>query len=113
MSASKHKIIRFFKKHSDLKLNVVFQNHYFCEITNEGIDKGFCINMILRLLNISATDAIAIGNGMNDIAAFKAVNTSIAVNCKNPRIFQTATYHYKRFKNIIYKVMKEHIINIG
>jgi hydroxymethylpyrimidine pyrophosphatase-like HAD family hydrolase len=82
------------------------------ELNTTGVNKGKAIKYILTQLNISPGDAVAIGNGMNDIEAFSAVGLSFAVNTKKKEVYSRTNFHYTYFKNVIYDLINEHILDL-
>lgn len=67
------------------------------EITKKNIDKGYSIEMISNLSNVSLNEIIAIGDSNNDVPMFNKVGYSIAINDK--RIKQHIT-KYDRCLNM-------------
>lgn len=51
----------------------------YLEITNKGANKGFAVEYISKLINVSPNDSVHIGDSMNDAAAFEKVGTSVAL----------------------------------
>lgn len=62
------------------------------DITKFGINKGNAVTKILKYLNISPEEAIAFGDGMNDVQMLQAVNESFAMENANPNLFPYAKY---------------------
>ncbi len=65
---------------SEKNLDVLLSDsQYAFHINSSGIDKGFGFKEIMRRLNISPYDVIAIGDSATDIPLFKVAKTSIAL----------------------------------
>lgn len=52
--------------------------HYF-DVSPKDVSKGNAIMLLCKYLNISTSDAIAIGDGINDLSMFQTVGLSIAM----------------------------------
>lgn len=59
----------------------------------EENDKAHDAELLCRKLGITLKDAVAVGDGRNDIPLFKAVGMSIAFNTKNDDVRKAATHH--------------------
>jgi len=58
------------------------RSSYYVEIAPRGLSKGTGVDFILDHLGADSNNAIAIGDGYNDIEMFKRVKTSVAMgNC--------------------------------
>lgn len=65
------------------------------DITKYGVNKGNAVKKILNYLNISPDEAIAFGDGMNDVQMLQAVEESFAMGNANPNLFPYAKYKTK------------------
>ena len=66
---------------------------YYVEIAPVGISKGAGVEFILKLLGIDKKDAIAIGDGYNDVEMFRAVGTRVAMANAVEGLKKLATHH--------------------
>ena len=78
------------------------------EITALNISKGWAVSFLLKKLNISQNQAIALGDGANDIEMFEAVKYGIALDNANPKLkaiayAQTDSYDRSGVAKALYK----------
>ncbi|MDR2847054.1 MAG: HAD family hydrolase [Mycoplasmataceae bacterium] len=115
LSLSKKKInilSSWIKQEFNSQINVTHQNPMMLELNAVGVSKGKAIKYILNQLNIEPGDAVAIGNGVNDIEAFNAVGLSFAVNTRNKTVFSQANHHYSYYRDAVYDAINEHILDL-
>lgn len=53
--------------------------NYYCDINCNNISKGKAVEEVCKYLNISTNEAMAIGDGENDISMFEVVKYSVAM----------------------------------
>lgn len=61
------------------KCSIFFSLPFFMEIMETGIDKGSSLEKICEFLNIPTSEAVAIGDGENDIPMFQKAGMSVAM----------------------------------
>ncbi len=64
----------------------------FLEVMPQGINKGVGVAHVLKALNITAKEACACGDELNDIEMLSLVGTSIAMGNATNEVKQLATY---------------------
>lgn len=106
-----NKIYQYLTNNYHHELSVTYQNKRMLEINAYGISKGSAIKKILFDTKITPDQAIAIGNGHNDIQAFKSVAKGISINTKDKHVKYSANISYHEFNNMIYKIIKTHAIS--
>jgi len=66
---------------------------YYIEIAPTGISKGSGVRFLLGLLGVSSDDAVALGDGYNDLEMFRAVKTRVAMTNAVDELKSIATHH--------------------
>ncbi|QVK18657.1 HAD family phosphatase [Mycoplasmatota bacterium] len=76
----------------EIQLKAMYQNQlsisrsmpFFIECMPKGINKGNCLSILLKKLNIDKNEVIACGDGYNDISLIEAVGLGVAMGngCK-------------------------------
>lgn len=74
------KVLKEYKE--ELKDVKVFRHVDSFDIVPAQIDKAVGISYLLKIMNISPKDIIAVGDGVNDYAMFELAGFSIGVNAK-------------------------------
>lgn len=75
-------------------VNVDGMGHCFDVIRNQ-VNKGVAIQHILNRLNVSTSQAIAFGDGLNDIQMLRTVGAGFAMDNAHPDLFPYATHKTK------------------
>lgn len=70
---------KFYKELDSSKYSAFFVNSHWLEVQPAGISKGHALKQILDLEHLSKQEALAIGDGENDISMFEVVGTAIAM----------------------------------
>jgi len=65
---------------------------YSCDILPKGGSKAAGIEKVLSRMGLTLADAIAFGDGMNDIEMLEAVGTSVAMGNGHEKVKAVATY---------------------
>lgn len=90
-------ILPYYKKIKNIHITQVnvdgFRSCY--DITKFGVNKGNAVKEILKYLSISPSEAVAFGDGMNDVQMLEAVGESFAMGNGNPNLFPHAKYKAK------------------
>jgi Cof subfamily protein (haloacid dehalogenase superfamily) len=83
-----------YEKLSDIHVTQVnIKGFYHCyDITKKNVNKGNAIKKTLEFLNVSKAEAIAFGDGLNDIEMLEEVGESFAMENGNPEIFKHSKY---------------------
>lgn len=82
----------------------------YIEITNKGVNKGKSALEILGHLNIEPSNAMAIGDSMNDYSIFKVVNFSVAMKNADDNLKEVAKYETDTVKNKgVSKILEKYI----
>lgn len=86
--------IRIVNQSRDLiyKDNSYFKNDSFIDIGTIDVSKGKAIEFLLNYLNITKDNAIAIGDGINDLSMFEAVGTRVAMENADAFLKEKADY---------------------
>lgn len=86
--------VSYYEKFEELYMSPVnvagLENAY--DLIQKKINKGTAVKKVLDALNISADEAIAFGDGMNDLDMLQFVGHSFAMANGNPKIFEYAKY---------------------
>lgn len=69
---------------------IVASEDNWIDITKLGVNKGTTINKIQDILNISPTETIVFGDGLNDLELFKAGKYKVAMDNAYPELKQAA-----------------------
>lgn len=94
INAKKDDIKQYEMEHEDIyfaPVNVQGMGHCYDVIRNQ-VNKGVAIQHLLSRLNLTADQAIAFGDGLNDIQMLNTVGTGFAMGNAHPDLFQHATY---------------------
>lgn len=67
-------------------------HRYSCDILPKGGSKAAGIEKVLSRMGLTLADAIAFGDGMNDIEMLEAVGTSVAMGNGHEKVKAVATY---------------------
>ncbi|MDM5246736.1 Cof-type HAD-IIB family hydrolase [Lysinibacillus sp. G4S2] len=67
-------------------------HHYSCDILPKGGSKAVGIGKVLEKMGLTLNDAIAFGDGINDIEMLQAVGTGVAMGNGHERVKAVATY---------------------
>lgn len=78
------------KLNADQSFYWVFNYPTVLEINAKNVNKGSAVTFLLKMLNLSGQQAVAFGDGANDIEMFQAVKYGIAVKNANPLLKQVA-----------------------
>lgn len=80
---------RFIKQNTNLKIvnasncyinKIKNRNHYFFDITNNDVNKGIAIKLLLSYLNLKKENSIGFGDHINDLELFDSVEFKIAMS---------------------------------
>lgn len=74
-----NKAYEYMKTLFEGKLSVFFSEPYFLEVTPLGIEKATSLEKLLGRLNISDSQLMACGDGLNDISMLKYAGFSVAM----------------------------------
>ncbi|MGW8119875.1 Cof-type HAD-IIB family hydrolase [Staphylococcus xylosus] len=77
-------------KHYESEVYIIASDDEWIDIADLGVNKGTTIRRIQRLLQISPTDTIAFGDGLNDIDLFKAAKYKVAMDNAYPELKKEA-----------------------
>ncbi|MCD8841450.1 HAD family hydrolase [Staphylococcus arlettae] len=69
---------------------IVASEYNWIDITKLGVNKGTTINKIQNILNISPSETIVFGDGLNDLELFKAGKYKVAMDNSYPELKQEA-----------------------
>lgn len=61
------------------KLQLIRWHTYSCDVLNKGVSKAYGIERLLGYTNFEMQDAIAFGDGLNDVEMLTAVGTGVAM----------------------------------
>ncbi|MFE6167302.1 Cof-type HAD-IIB family hydrolase [Viridibacillus arvi] len=61
------------------ELELVRWHTYCCDVLNKGVSKAYGIERLLEYTNFEMQDAIAFGDGLNDVEMLTAVGTGVAM----------------------------------
>ena len=67
-------------------------NHYFLDITNNGVSKGNAIKELLNYLNLKKENAIGFGDHINDYELFNEVGFKIAMENASDALKEKANF---------------------
>ncbi len=65
---------------------------YWIDVLMKGVDKAQGIDLMLRHLGIAATDALAFGDSMNDVAMMELLPNTVAVSNAMPELKRLCAY---------------------
>lgn len=65
---------------------------FFLEVVPRGVNKGVALQWLAERLHIDQKDAVACGNGLNDIAMFRAAGFGIAMGDAQEELIREADY---------------------
>jgi hypothetical protein len=74
------------------KITLFNSRPYFLEIMSKGTDKGSALAKIAKMINVSANEAMAIGNAMNDEAMINWAGLGVAMANADERIKKIANF---------------------
>lgn len=69
-----------------------YANNRFIDVVNSNVSKGYGIKILLDYLNLSKENAIAIGDGINDMSMFLVVGTKVAMKNADSFLKEKADY---------------------
>ncbi|SMH50431.1 hypothetical protein SAMN06295885_3535 [Rathayibacter oskolensis] len=58
----------------------IFPGALIINVTAPGVSKGSALSHVLRMLDVPASSAVAIGDGLNDLTMFDLVGTAVAMS---------------------------------
>ena len=91
---------------------VSFSTPFYLAITKKGVDKSIAINKLLDNLEISSEDAMAFGDGGNDVTMLRTVNYSIAMGNASDLVKSNAKYvTLSNEEEGIYNIIYNNILN--
>jgi Cof subfamily protein (haloacid dehalogenase superfamily) len=83
-----------------LALNLTFSDEYYLEVMQNNISKGQALRVLLQHLSLPANNAMAFGDGMNDVELFRTVacpvlmeNSSAALKQLFPQAVRAQANH--------------------
>lgn len=99
-------------KHSAL-VNLTFSDEHYLEVMQKNISKGHALKFLLNKLSLAATQAIAFGDGMNDIELLNTVahpvtmgNSSLSLQALFPEAHRAQTNH----NDGVARFLREHLL---
>ena len=98
--------LSLYGSHREVPLDNVYRDYSIREFVN-GTNKGYAVRELLRMLSIDKKDAIALGDGVNDIEMFNETGESYAMIQAPPNVKKKATGIVLNFSRFIEKVIKE------
>ena len=98
--------LSLYGSHREIPLDNVYKDYNIREFVN-GTNKGIAAKKLLDILSVDKKDAIALGDGTNDIELFEEVGESYAMIQAPPQVKKKATGIVLDFSRFIEKVIKE------
>ncbi|MFJ8261691.1 Cof-type HAD-IIB family hydrolase [Rummeliibacillus sp. NPDC094406] len=74
------------------ELKLIRWHEYSVDVINHDVSKAYGIKQFLNHTDFDITDAIAFGDGLNDIEMLKAVGTSVAMGNGHEKAKEVATF---------------------
>lgn len=68
------------KKHICEQLYITFTSPEYLEVMNLGVSKGQALNMVIQQRELSSTEVMALGDGMNDIDMLNLVGHAVVMD---------------------------------
>ena len=90
-----YKVSLYGKESNASVLDRVYKSNALCEYVNKGINKGFALVQLAKLLKTD--DTIAIGDSLNDIEMLKAAGKSFVISTAPPKVKKTGDLIVKDF----------------
>lgn len=86
---------------------------YYCtEISAKNVDKWYAIEKLMKIMQISKEEVIAIGDNVNDKLMIENAGTGIAIQGGNPKVVEIADYVAKsNIEDGVAKALQEIILN--
>lgn len=72
--------------------DIYFSAPYFLEVVPKGIDKAASLAFLLRLIDLTSSDLIAFGDGMNDASMIQYAKIGVAMGNAAPGVLKIADY---------------------
>lgn len=73
-------------------MNNIYSGGKWCEFVSAGTDKGLAVNLIMEQFGIMRSEAMAFGDGINDISMLRACEFSYACSCADEDVKAAAAY---------------------
>ncbi len=73
-------------------INNIYSGSSWCEFVSKGTDKGCAVNMIMERFGIKASEAMAIGDGENDISMLSSCGFSYAMESASETTKASASF---------------------
>ena len=77
-------------KKLDGPVHVALSSNYWVDIMNPGMNKGFAVQTLQKLLDVPPENCAAFGDYLNDLEMLRAVKYSFAMENAHPALFETA-----------------------
>lgn len=98
--------LSLYNSHNDIPLKNVYKDYNIKEFVNDT-DKGYAVKELLKILSIEKKDAIALGDGRNDMEMFMEVGKAYAMIQAPPDVKKVATGTVINFSRFTEEVTKE------
>lgn len=102
-----YKITLYGKREKDVNLNRVYNRSNVCEYVESGINKGVATVELSKILKITESDIIAIGDGINDLEMFGVADKSYVIATAPPNVKKYGKYIVEQFKDVAEILLKE------
>ncbi len=79
-------------KKLDGPVHVALSSNYWVDIMNPGMNKGFAVQTLQKLLDLPPENCAAFGDYLNDLEMLRAVKYSFAMENAHPALFEAANY---------------------
>ena len=79
-------------KKLDGPVHVALSSNYWVDIMNPGMNKGFAVRKLQKLLGVPPEKCAAFGDYLNDLEMLRAVKYSFAMENAHPALFEAAAY---------------------
>ncbi|MBR4164323.1 MAG: HAD family phosphatase [Solobacterium sp.] len=86
-------ILKTIQKQLDDRFTSFFVNPCWLEIQKKGISKGNALQMVMQMEHVLPSEAVAAGDGENDIPLLEACQYGIAMANAMPKLQKTANIH--------------------
>ena len=102
-----YKIAVYDEKGENPDLEPVYRKNSVSEYIKNGIDKGTAISELSKMLNITGSDVIAVGDGENDAAMLKFAGKSYVIATAPPRVKEFGKYIVNDFSDAAEMLLEE------
>ena len=73
-------------------VHIALSSNYWVDIMNPGMNKGFAVQTLQKLLDVPPENCAAFGDYLNDLEMLRAVKYSFAMENAHPALFEAANY---------------------